>query len=167
MTPSEKFFIDKIKNGILSVYDDGRVFNNKTNRFIGSRNSRGYVQISMADKNRKDLKHLSVHRLVWTYFNGIIPKDKIINHIDGNKTNNKLSNLELSTASENGTHAYEYNLNTGTRGQLNGNARFKNSEILEIRKLHKNGISGAELTRIYKVSSNTISRIINNKSYIL
>lgn len=41
------------------------------------------------------------HRIVWTMFNGPIPKDMVIDHLDRNPSNNNIKNLCLKTASEN------------------------------------------------------------------
>jgi len=62
-------------------------------------NGTGYKQ----SKLRKDKKRYNryVHRLVWESFIGIIPKGYELNHIDHDKSNNQLSNLELVTHSEN------------------------------------------------------------------
>lgn len=65
----------------------------------------GYSMVSLW----KEGKHLyqSVHRMVWEAFNGKIPDGMQINHIDENKLNPDLSNLELVTSKENnnwGTH---------------------------------------------------------------
>ena len=60
-----------------------------------------YHQISDNDKISQ-----SFHRVVWTVFNGDIPCDKIINHIDHDKTNNSLYNLEIISQSENGFAAH-------------------------------------------------------------
>jgi hypothetical protein len=45
-----------------------------------------------------------VHRLVWEYFNGPIPKGLTVNHINGIKTDNRLENLEVVTQAENNLH---------------------------------------------------------------
>ena len=47
------------------------------------------------------------HRLVWETFNGKIPTNLELDHIDGNKHNNKLSNLRLVTHSENMIAAFQ------------------------------------------------------------
>ena len=41
-----------------------------------------------------------IHRYVWEFYNGDIPKGHHIHHIDGNKSNNDISNLQLLSASE-------------------------------------------------------------------
>ena len=61
----------------------------------GSLKRDGYVSIQV---NKVAYK---AHRLAWFYFYGIWPKE-MIDHIDGNKTNNSISNLREATRSENG-----------------------------------------------------------------
>ena len=41
------------------------------------------------------------HRIIWTMFNGPIPKDMVIDHLDRNPSNNRLSNLQLKTTAQN------------------------------------------------------------------
>jgi len=53
-----------------------------------------------------------LHRLVFEYFNSPIPYKRVINHKDGNKSNNHIDNLECITQSENIKHAYDNNLFT-------------------------------------------------------
>jgi hypothetical protein len=52
-------------------------------------------------------KTFYVHRIIYQAANGPIPKNKEINHIDLDKKNNKLSNLELVTHKQNMKHAVE------------------------------------------------------------
>lgn len=65
-----------------------------------------------------------VHRIIWETFNGPIPKGQEINHIDHVKSNNKLSNLELVTHSEDVKKAF---LKYGYFGLMN---RPKNMRTL-------------------------------------
>lgn len=67
----------------------------------------GYVRFS-ATKNKKQ-KTLRIHRVVMEVFNPI-KESMQINHIDGNKTNNAITNLEWCTDSENKKHAYSNGL---------------------------------------------------------
>lgn len=69
----------------------------------------GYIRISLT-KNGKTKKY-KVHRLVMMTFNNTTDSSLQINHIDGNKKNNKLENLEWCTASYNTRHSYINNLN--------------------------------------------------------
>ena len=56
---------------------------------------KGYIYIYL------DKKQQSAHRLVWMYHHGVIPDGKEIDHIDGNKTNNRIENLRLADRCEN------------------------------------------------------------------
>lgn len=58
-----------------------------------------YLQVGLW-KNRK-AKIFKVHRLVWESFNGPIPKGMQVNHINEDKTDNRLENLNLMTPKEN------------------------------------------------------------------
>jgi len=62
---------------------------------VGCKGDSGYWQISFKGKL------YSTHRVIWTLFNGQIPEGLVINHIDCNRGNNKLSNLEIVTIQQN------------------------------------------------------------------
>jgi hypothetical protein len=52
-----------------------------------------------------DRKHIQAHRIVATLFIPLVEGKKYVNHIDGNKENNHISNLEWCTAQENELHS--------------------------------------------------------------
>lgn len=65
----------------------------------------GYLRVCLSDTNHK--KHiLLIHRLVAQTFIPNPDNKPCVNHIDGNKENNIISNLEWCSYSENNTHAY-------------------------------------------------------------
>jgi len=55
---------------------------------------------------------MGLHRLVYIYFKGEIPHKMVINHLDGDMSNNHIDNLELTTYSKNTKHAYDNGLFT-------------------------------------------------------
>lgn len=69
----------------------------------------GYIRITLK-KNGKTKKY-KAHRLIMMAFNNTNDPSLQVNHIDGNKKNNKLENLEWCTASYNTRHSYINNLN--------------------------------------------------------
>ena len=91
----------------LNRYYNGRNLKGKLLKL--SMNRFGYLRFTAKKDNIT--KTLHVHRIVLLTFN---PNDEIkqVNHIDGNKTNNKLENLEWCTDSENKIHAYKIGLMT-------------------------------------------------------
>src|SRR5690349_5370469 len=54
--------------------------------------------------------HVRLHRAVWEQVHGPIPKGYHIHHINGNKTDNRLENLELLTRGEHSSRHYEEKL---------------------------------------------------------
>lgn len=111
------------------IFEDGSIYNtNKNfgaNRFIVGSKSEGYNYLCTKDKSYK------IHRIVCMAFKPIEGKDKYddykdlqVNHIDGNKLNNSVDNLEWVTQSENMNHAYKEDLNKKKRVVL----QYENKE---------------------------------------
>lgn len=71
-------------------------------------NASGYLYIDLSNKGIK--KTISLHRLLATHFIDNPYNKRTVNHLDGNKLNNNLSNLEWATDSENIQHAYDNGL---------------------------------------------------------
>ncbi len=105
-----------------------------------------------------------VHRLVVMAYNNNYDPNKPVNHLDGNKTNNNLSNLEQCSYSENMLHSYKLGLMKPRRGELSGMSKITASEVLEIRGLLNTGdLTQKEIGLLYSISRETISGIKNNR----
>ena len=66
----------------------------------GYKKRNGYMQSSVR-KYGGIQKRYHVHRFVWECFNGIIPDGKVIDHINNDKEDNRLCNLQLITPQQN------------------------------------------------------------------
>lgn len=139
------------------VRNNGRVFTIKEKILkdrIGS-SKRPYVAL-FKDKKRKDIM---VHILVALAFIGERPKNYQVLHKDGNILNNKLENLSYDTRQQNAIDFYRY-------GQNGSNGKLSIDDVVKIRKLYKTGdYLQRELSELFGVSSNQISRIVNQKRY--
>lgn len=93
----------------------------------GGDNGTGYLQVILCKNSI--YKHLYIHRLVVEAFIGRIPKGYEINHIDENKKNNCLSNLEIVTRKQ--------NMNHGTRNMRAGKSISKQLDLLEVQYPHR------------------------------
>jgi hypothetical protein len=82
------------------IYETGDVFNNKKNRFLKpSKMKNGYIKVELC-KNGKQ-KTFKIHRLVAEYYIPNPENKPEVNHIDGDKCNNSVENLEWNTRKEN------------------------------------------------------------------
>jgi len=113
------------------------------------------------------VKRFFVHRLVLETF---YPKDGYnrnkldVNHIDGNTSNNNLSNLEWSTRSENMKHAFRIGL-ISHKGERHNCSKLTMNEVLSIRELLKNNYPRKLLSKIYNVKIGTIHDIALRRSW--
>lgn len=83
--------VDEYRNGGLAPYWNGKLAGTKA----GCPTSKGYIGI------RINGRRYMAHRLVWGFFNGEPDHNLEIDHINGNRSDNRIANLRLVTASEN------------------------------------------------------------------
>ena len=119
-------------------------------------NPRGYEQVFLSkDGNQKSY---SIHRLVAKAFIPNPENKPCVNHLDGDKTNNIVNNLEWCSYSENKIHSHE--IGTSPRGETHPGNKLKEENVLEIcRLLDETSLTHVEISAKFKVSSNLISRI--------
>lgn len=122
---------------------------------IGSHDTSGYLQV---DARPRGLGILSAHRLIWEAVNGPIPDGKEINHINGVKDDNRISNLELTTRSGNIRHAYATGLKSN-RGERHPNNKLTDVAVREIRRLGRIPTPRREIAARFGVTVQTVSHI--------
>lgn len=126
-------------------------------------NKHGYLFVIMSNFG-KDVT-ARVHKLVASAFIPNIDNLPIINHKDGNKLNNHISNLEWCTHVHNAIHAIENNLRDTAHGERIPNSTLKDSDIPEIFAKKKSGLLNKEIGAIYNIDESTITRILNGKAW--
>ena len=83
-----------------TVHSDGRIEKKCGTGYIRpADNGSGYLQMSVNEDGKS--KSTKIHRFIWEAFNGSIPDGMTIDHIDSDKANNRLDNLQLLTHAEN------------------------------------------------------------------
>ena len=150
--------------GIYSVSSFGKIKRiSKMKNLIHIISDFGYHYVSLSKNNIK--KKYSVHGLAIRSFIGKTPKGHQINHKDGNKSNNHISNLEYVTPFQNIHHAIKIGLIT-TRGEKVHTAKLTKENVVNIRNEYIPYIVEAKfLARKYGVSHQTIREIVGRHTW--
>ena len=89
----------------------GKVWNVSKECWQQTSTAGDYLKVTLSLNGKRE--QLTIHRLVATHFLPNPANNPIVNHIDGNKHNNHISNLEWVSAEGNAQHALENNLRSG------------------------------------------------------
>lgn len=145
-------------NDTYSVSNLGEVKNIKTNKTLkGQLNSKGYKRVFISKQR------YFIHRLVSTLFIPNINNCLQVNHIDGDKLNNTVSNLEWCNNQYNNLHSF-------ANGRISGRTKIcKESILLILKYLNTKEYKVKELAKMYNVSIPTIYAIkqgLNMKRFL-
>lgn len=158
-------FIPELKD-YYSVNDKGEFYSDNSG-LMKTRNKSGteYQIINFSTKDGKK-RTFRVARLVLMAFNPVEGMDKLeANHIDGNKKNNSLENLEWVTSSENQIHAFRTGLNKPKRGEKSNFSKLTNEDIKTIFELRKKGLTQKEIGEIVGCCASNVGYILNHKTW--
>lgn len=143
--------------------DRGQVFGTG-GRPIGYVTSIGYIHIAISEPPR--VRRVLAHRVIWESVHGPIPDGLTINHINGVKTDNRLSNLELMTAVENSQHAHRTGLATGAPGgEGHPMAKLTQAEVDDIRSRVASGQRQCDVAAALGLSRQQVCSIILRRSW--
>ena len=140
------------------VDTEGEIYNAKTGKrksqFV---NKDGYKTVDIY-VNNKCTKY-AVHRFVAIAFIPNPENKPCVNHIDGNKTNNRVSNLEWVTYSENNFHAFSAGLSTPRLGVDNNMASISEDTARTICKMIEDGYRNKEIYSLLQISPHIVKQI--------
>lgn len=143
--------------GIKTVLYKGKVLK-------GSQDKAGYIHVIL-HKNTKPYVRL-VHRLVAVAFIPNPNNYREVNHINANKTDNRVENLEWCTCQQNKDHAVKNGLTA--IGERNSAHKLTETEVKKIRAEYvkdSHDFNTWSLAKRYGVSQTTIRMIVNNKTW--
>lgn len=157
----DQLIVDLIRTGRLQVDSDtGLVVAPKSNtpeRPVGAHTPKGYLRVCMSVDGRQ--RHFMVHRIVWVSIHGALPEGWQVNHRNGVKDDNRLSNLEAVTCAVNMAHAADNQLTRPVTGSLHHAARLTIDEVRDIRSRARHE-STVSLAGEYGVTASHVRRII-------
>lgn len=168
MKANEEYWVRLVKEGKIEIdFNGGEVYSNLTKKkhLLNARLASGYLKAS-AGVSRKNRNYILLHRLIWIIANGEIPEGMEINHKNGNKSDNRLLNLELVTKSENAIHSIRVLQNkTGSlKGQKSPSSKITDAQVEEIKNLYGKGVTIREMEKMFPIKKSQIYNIVSGKS---
>ena len=172
-----EIFIENYNKGYIE-YENGRLF--RTHKNLGDRykkmTNREEMRIGLGKSNgryyrvcasKKGKRYTAYeHVVIFAIHHGIesLKSYETIDHVDGNKYNNKIENLEGVTVEENNRRLMEMGLLKPQKGTDNGASKLSNEDIIKIRNIYKNReLNQYQLSEMFGVSQGHISVIVNKK----
>jgi hypothetical protein len=144
--------------GYYEVSNFGNIRRKKSKRMRSINYSQIYPTVLLSVNGVH--KTLRVHRLVALAFIPMTDESKThVNHIDGNKQNNYVGNLEWVNQEENNLHSYRVLKRTANMtGKIAINRKLNDSDIPVIENLHNSGMKTDDIGKIYGVCGSTIRK---------
>lgn len=120
---------------LFSVSSSGRLFSKRSNKLLKLNDMNGYLAHVTKIGGRKGFyKVLKIHQLVSKAFIPNPENKPFINHIDGNKYNNSVDNLEWCTQKENIQHAFKTGLAVAKVGENQPMSKLTDEIVLFCRE---------------------------------
>ena len=121
--------------------------------------TQGYLRVQLSQQNKPVDRY--IHRLVARTFIRPPAEDEEVNHIDGDKENNCVENLEWATRRTNVDHATDTGLNP--QGSQKHGSKLTEEDIREIRRrCEQAGETHQSLADDFGVSRSLVTGIVNH-----
>jgi len=147
-----------------SISSFGETKNLRTGYVLKGRPTRcGYLIVTL--QNEGLILAATVHTLVARAFLSNPENKQTVNHKNGDKSDNRLSNLEWATHSENAVHAFKLGLRKGRKGLKHHNTILSEDDVRLIRRLGKSGLQQKQIAELFPVCRGTIQAIISRRNW--
>ena len=146
--------------------DNGSIYSAISNKTLSYQLDKdGYAKVQLSSTDGKRHRY-SVHRLILENFKPVEDMQKLqVNHIDGNKLNNRLDNLEWCNCSENQIHAHKIGLKN-QKGDKNNASKLTEKQVLEIIDLLLlKQFTYKEIASKYGINEETVGAIKRKKNW--
>ena len=159
------------KDNHFMISSYGRLKNEETGNILKQDLLKsGYYSVRVVVKDRNDKRHIIIHKAVAYTFIDNPNGYNVVNHIDGNKTNNHVENLEWCTYEHNLRHSYDTGLFNKEKisGENNHEAKLTWDDIAYIREYYipKDRRFGQRaMARKFGVSRPSIRRVLSGDGW--
>ena len=161
----DEFIAWELAQGNISVdVHSGKVFSHRTGggnpcppRELKGTVLNGYKVVSLREKEVK--KQCRVHRIVWIAANGLIPENMVVDHINNNKMDNCIENLQLLTSVDNSKKAH-------SEGLIPHHKKISDEDVWAIATLHKeHDIPIKKLVDFYGISKSRFYQLVKKQGW--
>ena len=160
---TDEMCVEVLKKRLWEVnIENGAVFSHQANKYVGGSNTKGYRVATL--HLRGERRQVKLHRLVWIAVNGIPPLGYVIDHVNGKKDDNRLSNLRLADTLLNSTNRRSY------KGEANPAAKITRAKAEVIRKFYadrarkvRHGRSFRTIASRFNISPTLVAKIIRKE----
>jgi len=121
-----------------------------------------YLSVSLKDIDGTGQKSIYIHTTVAKLFIGDRPEGMVIRHLDGNKYNNKVSNLSYGYPKQNYEDLVKHKTNKGSN---NGRAILNENSVNAIKFLIENKISTLLISKAFNISLGTVYAVKNGHNW--
>lgn len=157
---AERVLARIVNDGAWRIDDSGRVYKKTKSGYARckKRLTTGYLMVRKMICGKRICG--LAYRLVWQILNGDIPDGMVVNHKNGIKDDNRPCNLEVTSASENLSHAHRSGLHD-EHGEKNPHAKLTDGEVAQIRlAFSQGGYTQAALAARFGVSHQHVSKLV-------
>ena len=153
-----------LKSNYYFATKEGDIISSYQNKpLTNSLDKNGYSRPSFKTNEGKSIR-VHAHRIILSTFKPIENWERMeVNHINGNKLDNRLENLEWVTTQENISHAWETGL--GKRGERHHGATITEDQALWALEERKKGKQVTKIAKELGVGRQTISHLVNGHSW--
>lgn len=139
----------------------GKIFSKRYGKIMKpGLDSGGYLRVFLHNE-KQQRKCWAVHRLICLTFFGEDEKRSIVNHKNGIKKDNRLSNLEWTTYTGNAYHAIRKGLRVSLKKSEHPNAKLSVQEVIRIRKIRNDEkLTYQQISEMFNVSVGHVHRLI-------
>ncbi len=124
----------------------------------------GYRFVNLYQDDMNKPVYIKVHRLVAeTFISG--PRNETVNHRNGVKLDNTVSNLEWMSRAENSSHAWRIGLVPILKGERCGKSVLSDKIVLQMRARYSSGETQTSIAARYGVTQANVSEIVRRRTW--
>lgn len=156
----------KVKSLLRKVSHRGRLLTVKERLLSLCKSGNGYLVVSLCD--RVSTKKRYIHSLVAEAFLKKKDGDNCINHLDLNKENNLVSNLEWTTLAENNRHALRYGKKAVypcRQGEKSSTFKTTDADVRKMLIMHKEGLGASAIAKKFNLSRHLVYNVVHRKTW--